>query len=70
MNTDSLINKDKNLIGYFLHGLKLKSYEFTKYKSKKTKIITLNVIGNKNTLTAGQKLKFKALEELCKRFSF
>ena len=64
VNTDSLINKDKNLIGYFLHGLKLKSYEFTKYKSKKeTKIITLNVIGNKNTLTAGQKLKFKALEE-------
>ena len=64
MNTDSLINKDKNFIGYFLHGLKLKSYEFTKYKSKKeTKIITLNVIGNKNTLTAGQKLKFKALEE-------
>ena len=64
VNTDSLINKDKNFIGYFLHGLKLKSYEFTKYKSKKeTKIITLNVIGNKNTLTAGQKLKFKALEE-------
>ena len=64
VNTDSLINKDKNFIGYFLHGLKLKSYEFTKYKSKKeTKVIILNVIGNKNTLTAGQKLKFKALEE-------
>ena len=64
VNTDSLINKDKNFIGYFLHGLKLKSYEFTKYKSKKeTKVITLNVIGNKNTLTVGQKLKFKALEE-------
>ena len=64
VNTDSLINKDKNFIGYFLHGLKLKSYEFTKYKSKKeTEIITLNIIGNKNTLTAGQKLKFKALEE-------
>ena len=62
--SDSLINKDKNFIGYFLHGLKLKSYEFTKYKSKKeTKVMTLNVIGNKNSLTAGHNLKFKALEE-------
>ena len=64
INSDSLINNDKNFIGHFLHGLKLKSYEFTKYKSKKeTKVIKLNVIGNKNTLTAGRKLKFKALEE-------
>ena len=47
-----------------LHGFKLKSYEFTKYKSKKTtRLITLNVIGNKNKLLTEDKLKFKALEE-------
>ena len=34
VNSDSIIG-DENFIGYFLHGLKLKSYEFTKYKTKK-----------------------------------
>ena len=64
INFDSFSGKLKNFIGYFLHGLKLKSYEFTKYKSKnKTRLITLNVIGNKNKFKAEQKLKFKALEE-------
>ena len=64
INSDSLSGKLKNFIGYFLHGLKLKSYEFTKYKSKnKIRQITLNVIGNKNKFQAEQKLKFKALEE-------
>ena len=44
VNTDSLINKDKNFIGYFLHGLKLKSYEFKKYKSKnETRKILINI---------------------------
>ena len=35
INSDSINTKDKNHIGFFLHGLKLKSYEFNKYKSKK-----------------------------------
>ena len=35
INTDSLTIKHENFIGYFLHGLKLKSYEFNKYKTKK-----------------------------------
>ena len=64
LNSDSFAGKQKNFIGYFLHGFKLKSYEFTKYKSKKTtRIITLNVIGNKNKVLKEHKLKFKALEE-------
>ncbi len=64
INSDSFSGKLKNFIGYFLHGLKLKSYEFTKYKSKnEIRLITLNVIGNKNKFQAEQKLKFKALEE-------
>ena len=37
LNSDSLPNKLNNLIGYFLHGLKLKSYIFEKYKTKKNK---------------------------------
>mgnify|MGYP001240027950 CR=1 FL=1 len=49
VNSDTINSKIKNLVGHFLHGLKLKSYEFTKYKSKKEKrIININVVGNKN----------------------
>ena len=33
--SDSISQKDKNFLGLFLHGLKLKSYEFEKYKTKK-----------------------------------
>ena len=35
VNSDNANSKIKNFIGYFLHGLKLKSYEFNIYKSKK-----------------------------------
>ena len=33
--SDTLFFKSNNLVGYFLHGLKLKSYKFDKYKTKK-----------------------------------
>tara|TARA_B100000886_G_scaffold330265_1_gene280524 strand:- start:3977 stop:4411 length:435 start_codon:yes stop_codon:yes gene_type:complete len=33
--SDSIDTKINNFIGHFLHGLKLKSYEFKKYKTKK-----------------------------------
>ena len=59
---NSIISKDKNFIGHFLHGFKLKSYEFNKYKSKKdTRLITINVFGN--NISSKNLLKFKALEE-------
>ena len=46
--SDSIESKNNNLLGYFLHGLKLKSYEFKKYKTKKNnKIISINVSGKK-----------------------
>ena len=62
--SDSLENKHVNFLGYFLHGLKLKSYLFKKYKSKKEKrIISINVMGKKNIPSSQTKLKFKALEE-------
>ena len=64
INTDTINSKIENFIGYFLHGLKLKSYEFNKYKSKKnTKIISINLIGNTNKLSTQNQIKFKALEE-------
>ena len=48
----------------FLNGLKLKSYEFNKYKSKKEKkTISIRVTGNKNKPSQQSQIKFKALEE-------
>jgi leucyl aminopeptidase len=48
LNTDSINCKYVNFIGYFLHGLKLKSYEFKKYKTKKeTNFISINILGKK-----------------------
>ena len=63
INSDTNQSTSKNFVGYFLHGIKLKSYIFEKYKSKKNKKkITLNVIGKKLPTKADQ-LKFKAIEE-------
>ena len=64
INTDVIYNSSKNFIGYFLHGLKLKSYEFKKYKTKKDKkVISINISGSKNKPSTLNQLKFKALEE-------
>ena len=64
LNTDTVNNKHKNFLSHFLHGVKLKSYEFKKYKTKKdTRIITINIVGNKNKPSTQNQLKFKALEE-------
>ena len=63
LNTDSVIDKNEKFIGHFLHGLKLKSYEFKKYKTKKEqRNISINLIGKKNNPTLQQQLKFKSLE--------
>ena len=63
--TDSIKSKPgKDFIGRFTHGLKLKSYEFNIYKSKKNENnITINLIGKQSPLSNKNKLKFKALEE-------
>ncbi len=62
--SDSVVGKNDNFLGHFLHGLKLKSYEFNKYKTKKnTRIISINIIGNKNKPSNQNQLRFKALEE-------
>ncbi len=62
--SDSIANKNNNFLGHFLHGLKLKSYEFKKYKTKKeTRLISIYVLGNKNKPSPKDQLKFKSLEE-------
>jgi len=64
VNSDTINSKIKNFVGYFLHGIKLKSYEFNIYKSKKSKKIAwINIIGNKNRISTQDQLRFKALEE-------
>jgi leucyl aminopeptidase len=64
INSDTVSSKIKNFLGYFLHGIKLKSYEFNIYKTKKNKkIISINVIGDKNKISPKDQLRFKALEE-------
>ena len=64
VNSNTINSKIENFIGYFLHGLKLKSYEFNIYKSKKNKkLVSINVIGNKNKISTQTQLRFKALEE-------
>ena len=62
VNSDTISSKFKNIIGFFLHGLRLKSYNFEKYKSKKNKkILSINVIG-KNIPSKINQVKFKAIE--------
>jgi leucyl aminopeptidase len=64
INSDSISSKFENFLGHFLHGLKLKSYEFNIYKSKKnTKLISINLIGNKNKITTQNELRFRAIEK-------
>jgi leucyl aminopeptidase len=64
VNSDTISTKIKNFLGYFLHGIRLKSYEFNIYKSKKNKkLVSINIIGNKNKISSQDQLRFKALEE-------
>ena len=63
LNSDTLTTQKKNILGHFVHGIKLKSYAFEKYKTKKNnKNISVTVIG-KNQPSTKEKIKFKALED-------
>jgi leucyl aminopeptidase len=64
VNSDTISIKINNFVGFFLHGLKLKSYQFNIYKSKKNKkIISINVMSNKNKVSKQDLLRFKAIEQ-------
>ena len=63
LNSDCIGIKQKKFIGYFLHGIKLKSYKFQKYKTKKYKgNIIINVIGDKKP-SIKDRVKFNSIEE-------
>jgi leucyl aminopeptidase len=63
INSETISKKLNNGVGCFLHGLKLKSYSFDKYKTKKNKkSISLIVIG-KNQPSLKEQKKFKSIEE-------
>ncbi len=63
INSDTAVSELKTFVGYFLHGLKLKSYSFEKYKSnRKNKSMFISVIG-KNKPSYKEQLKFKSIED-------
>jgi len=63
INSDTVAQNKFNFVGYFIHGIKLKSYKFEKYKTKKNKqIISINVIG-KNIPSTKDRIKFEAIEK-------
>ena len=63
INSENNPVKLKNLIGFFLHGVKLKSYKFEKYlTNKEKKIIKITVIG-KNKPSSKDQIRFKAIED-------
>ena len=49
INSESMSKKLNNGVGCFLHGLKLKSYSFDKYKTKKIKKYFINCNWKKTT---------------------
>ena len=62
--SDSIVGNGEIFLSHFLHGIKLKSYEFKKYKSKKNnKDISIYISGEQNKPSPQRQLKFKALEE-------
>ena len=62
INSDTLSGSMKDKIIYFLHGIKLKSYSFEKYKTKKNKkVISITIFG-KNIPSINEQIKFRAIE--------
>ena len=62
--TDCNVIKNEIFISHFLHGIRLKSYDFDKYKTKKNnKLISIDLVGRKNQPSSKYQIKFKALEE-------
>jgi len=63
LNSDTAPKNKDNITCYFLHGLKLKTYKFEKYKTIKSKEnLIINVIG-KNQPSLKDQIKFRAIEE-------
>ena len=63
INSDAISLNQKNLIGYFLHGFKLKSYKFEKYLTKKEKKNIIITVTGKNKPSFQDQLRFKSIED-------
>ena len=63
VNSEYVPTKLTNFVGYFMHGFKLKSYLFDKYKSKKNKKKILVTVSGKNNPSLKDQLKFRAIED-------
>jgi len=63
LNSDTISVQLKNFVGYFLHGLKLKSYIFDKYKTKKNRKNINIIVSGKNKPSIKDQIKFKAIED-------
>ena len=63
VNTSTLSSNSDKLIGHFLHGIRLKSYIFDKYKTKKNKINILINVNGKNIPSLKDQNKFRSIEE-------
>jgi len=62
INIQTLEKENNNFISHFLHGLKLRAYEFNVYKSlNKEKIINLVLLGKSN-LYKKNDIRFKSIE--------
>ena len=61
--SDTIPSQLKYVLAHFLHGLKLKSYLFDKYKTKKNKKIMLITVTGKNKPNLNDQIKFKAIED-------
>ena len=60
--SDSIVGKHDNFLGHFLHGLKLKSYEFKKYKSKKeVENFKINIFSKNNKFKITNSKRFNSL---------
>ena len=63
LDSNTYTGEIKNFVGHFLHGLRLKSYTFDKYKTKKNKNNINIFVTGKNTPSNNDQIKFKAIED-------
>ena len=63
INSDTAPKNKISIVGHFLHGLKLKSYRFEQYKSKKRKQNLTITVSGKNKPSAKDQIKFHAIED-------
>ncbi len=63
INSDTIEKNSNKLLGHFLHGIKLKSYTFDKYKTKKNKKNILIIVNGKNKPSIEDQIKFQSIEQ-------